>query len=82
MRFSTLRASIDIDAALISTLRNSAFLCASAVKRWQKQITAETQRNAELRREENFNLGHYAAFFTCRFTLPVIRLINSTSSGR
>ncbi len=50
MRFSILRASIDIDA-----VRVSAFLCASTVKRWQEQITAETQRNAEIRREEDFN---------------------------
>src|SRR5215208_2938769 len=35
----------------ISSLRISAFLCASAVNRLSAHFTAETQRNAEIRRD-------------------------------
>ena len=39
-------------SALISSLRISAFLCASAVTGFTDIFTAETQRNAETRRED------------------------------
>ena len=45
-----------MDSALVLTPRISAFLCASAVNMLYPPFTAETQRNAEIRREKTSNI--------------------------
>src|SRR6185503_6193142 len=52
---------------LISTLRISAFLCASAVKSCKELLTAETQRYAEIRRgpQRNQVLSVFLADLFC-----------------
>jgi hypothetical protein len=48
---SLVRQHFVLDSALVSPLRISAFLCASAVQSFSHLFTAEAQRNAEIRRE-------------------------------